>query len=127
MASPSVAITAPARTVAFVGLASQKANAPNRNPNVTRHRARRDAVSDMVGACAETTLDGCEYFVRMYVRQTHPFQPAAAQVMTRTHIGAGNRHVVWQPGTVSGRPRWTEDADHGSADRGGDVCRTGVS
>ena len=51
MASPSVAIPAPARTVALVGLASQNANTPNRNPKVTRQRDSRNAVSDMVGAC----------------------------------------------------------------------------
>ena len=127
MASPSVAIPAPARTVALVGLASQNANTPNRNPKVTRQRASREAVSDMVGACAETTLDCLEYFVGVYVRQTHPLQLATAQVMTRTDLGARNRYVVRQPGTISRRPRWTENADHGRTDGSGDVRRPGVS
>src|SRR4030095_10978956 len=127
MASPSVAIPAPARTVNLVGLASQNANTPNRNPKVNRQRPRRKAWADRVGACAETTLDCLEYFVGVYVRQTHPLQLATAEVMTRTDLGAGNRHIVRQPGTISRRPRWTEDADHGRTDGSGGVGRPGVS
>src|SRR5262245_8551199 len=127
MASPSVAIPAPTRTVALVGLASQNANTPNRKPRVTRQRANSDAASDMVGARAETTLDCLEYFVGVYVCQTHPLQLATAQVMTRTDIGAGHCHVGRHPRSISRRSRWTENADHGSADCSGDVRRAGIS
>src|ERR1041385_5812525 len=135
-ASPAAAIDMPTTIDPAVGSATISTSGAHTHPRATRNRA-----SSCVGtagsptargaarrACRiETTPDGRDDFVDLDVFEAHALANAAAQMMALTHRVARDGDVVDRQRTVPRRPRGSEDADDGDAERGGDVHRPGVT
>src|SRR5258708_39959901 len=123
--SPTAAIDMPTAIDPAVGSAAMSTSGAKTHPSATRNRA--SSCVDTAGSITESPFDGAEHFVDLDLLEAHAIARALTQMMTLTRHIPRDGHIVGREGAVAGRPRRTEDADDGDAERGGYGHRSRVA
>src|SRR5439155_20086353 len=146
IASPARAMTAPTATVAGVGDASHNTTTANAKPSGTRLRASASArrARNRASASArrpdsratrsntrrlgrKAALDGGQYFLDVYVHETHRVEFAATQMAALADRIARHDRVGRRPRTVARRTGRSVNPDDRGPDRRCDVRRSGIA
>src|SRR5437667_7699972 len=145
IASPALAMAAPTATVAGVGDASHNTTTANAKPSGTRLRASasarrarnrasasarrprsRDRRSNTRRLGGKAPLDGGQYFLDVYVHETHHVEFAATQMAALADRIARHDRVGRRPRTVARRTGRSVNPDGRGPARRCDARRSGT-